>query len=149
MAQTFWFIDNHQTILADHDDTGGRYELIEGLSPAGTETPPHRHTRHTEHFYVLEGELTVWLEGRTAVLGVGESIFVPLGAAHAIGSTGDGPARGVVVASPSGFARLIEEAGIPDTDDTPPPPGFMDMDLFGRVSEEIGDELLGSPGTRP
>lgn len=148
-ARTFWLLDNHVFVLADHNDTGGRYDLIEELLPAGAEGPLHRHTRYTEHIYVLEGELTVWLEGRTTVLGVEESITIPLGAAHVGDNTGDGPVRVLMVASPSGYARLAEEAGIPDTDGTPPPPGSMDMDLFGRVLEETGNELLGPPGTRP
>ena len=148
-APTFWVSDNRLTILADHDDTEGRYDLVEGLAPAGFETPLHRHTRYSEHVYQLEGETTAWLEGRAVVLGAGESLLIPPGTAHAVGATGPGPARALVVASPSGFARLIEEAGIPVTDGTPPPAGAFDVELFGHVSAELGDELLGPPETRP
>ena len=149
VARAFWVFDYRLTILADRGDTEGRYDLVEGIVPAGFETPLHRHTRYSEHVYQIEGETTVWLEGRAVVLGAGESLPIPPGTAHAVGATGSGPARSLVVASPSGFARLIEEAGIPDTDGTPPPAGAFDMELFGRVSAELGDELLGPPGTRP
>lgn len=149
-ARAFWFFGNrHQTVLADHDDTEGRYDFVEALAPAGSETPLHRHTRYSEHVYALEGETTVWLEGRTAVLEAGDSFLIPPGVAHVVGTTGDGPARALNVVSPSGFAHLFEEVGIPDTDGTPPPPGDFDMELFGRISAELGDELLGPPGTRP
>ncbi len=55
----------------------------------------------------------------------------------------DKPARGLVVAAPSAFARLIAAVGTVDR--TEPP----DMALFGRISAEIGDELLGAPGDLP
>ncbi len=135
--------DNRLSILADHGDTEGRYDLVEGLVPAGFETSLHRHTRYTEHFFVLEGEITVWLEGRTAVLEAGESVLIPMGAAHAISVPGYGPARTLVVASPSGFARLISEVGI--ADGPQPSPDAFDRGLFGRLSAELGDEVLGPP----
>jgi hypothetical protein len=55
----------------------------------------------------------------------------------------DRPARGLVVASPSSFARLIAAVGTLNETDTP------DMALFERLSIEIGDEFLGSPGALP
>jgi len=58
-TRTFWFLGNRLTVLADHADTGGRYDLIEGHQPAGDQTPPHRHTRYDEQLYVVDGELTV------------------------------------------------------------------------------------------
>src|SRR5688572_32597602 len=67
-TQTFWFLGNNLTILADHTDTGGRYDLIEGRQPAGDQTPPHCHTRYDEQFYVVDGELTVWVGKRKVVL---------------------------------------------------------------------------------
>ena len=110
-ARAFWLSDNHWTILADRDDTEGRYDLIEGLLPAGFETVLHRHTRYSEHLYQLEGETTVWLEGRTMVLGSGESFLIPTGAAHAIGTTSDVPSRALFVTSPSGAASTVSSRG--------------------------------------
>jgi quercetin dioxygenase-like cupin family protein len=67
-TRTFWFLGNRLTVLADHTETGGRYDLIEGRQPAGDQTPPHRHTRHDEQLYVVDGELTVWVGKRKVVL---------------------------------------------------------------------------------
>jgi hypothetical protein len=39
------------------------------------------------------------------------------------------------------------EAGTPDTG--APPAGPPDLALFDRICAEIGDEVLGPPGTRP
>jgi hypothetical protein len=62
--------------------------------------------------------------------------------------TGNGWGRGLVVAEPSGFARLIMEAGTPDGWGVLPA-GLPDMALYERLCTEIGDETLGPPGTRP
>jgi quercetin dioxygenase-like cupin family protein len=148
MKRSFWLHGARFTVHADHEDTGGLYDLVEGGGPPGFQTPLHRHTRYTEQFYILEGEFTVWAGGRTAVLRPGDTFTVPAGTEHAVAVTGAGPARALCVASPSGFARLITAAGTPDTGDGPPA-GPPDLALFEHVCAEVGDENLGPPGARP
>ena len=98
---------------------------------------------------MLDGEFTVWAGGRKAVLRRGDDLAIPAGTAHALAVTGDGPGRALVVASPSGFARLITEVGTPDRGDGAPPSTPLDMEHFLRASAEVGDELLGPPGALP
>ena len=148
MARSFWLFGSRFTVHANHEDTGGRYDLVEGGGPPGFQTPLHRHTRYAERFYILEGEFTVWAGERTAVLHPGDTFTIPVGTPHAVAVTGDGPGRGLVITCPSGFARLIMEAGTPDTG-ARPPAGPPDMALFDRICAEVGDETLGPPGTRP
>jgi quercetin dioxygenase-like cupin family protein len=148
MTRSYWLFGARLTVHAGHEDTAGRYDLIEGASLPGTQTPLHRHNCYSEQIYVLEGEFTVWAGEQTAVLHPGDIFIIPAGTAHAVATTGDGISRGLVVASPSGFARLIMETGTPDTGGAPPA-GPPDMALFDRICAEIGDEVLGPPGTRP
>ncbi|AGY59858.1 cupin domain-containing protein [Gloeobacter kilaueensis] len=143
MPQTLWFLGSRLTILADHTTTGGQYDLIEGYNPAGILTPLHRHTRYSEQLYVLEGELTVWAAQNKVLLTPGESFLISPGIPHAVGVLSDKPARALVVAAPSAFARLIAATGT--VDETGP----VDLELVGRIAAEIGDELLGPPGTLP
>ncbi|OKH45241.1 cupin [Calothrix sp. HK-06] len=143
MTQSLWFFGSRLTIVADHTTTGGQYDLIEGYFPPGTQTPLHRHTRYSEQLYVLSGEFTVWAGEDKVVLNAGESFLIPLGTPHVVAALSDQPARGLVVAAPSGFARLIAAVGTLDEKEAP------DMELAERISTEIGDEILGSPGTLP
>lgn len=143
MTQSFWLFGNRLTILADHTTTDGQYDLIEGYNPPGTLTPLHRHTRYSEQLYVLEGELTVWGGENKVVLTPGESFLIAPGIPHVVGVLSDRPARGLVVAAPSGFARLIAAVGTVNETDAP------DMALFERLSAKIGDEFLGPPGVLP
>lgn len=143
MTQPLWLFGTRLTILADHTTTGGQYDLIEGYIPPGVQTPLHRHTRYSEQIYGLEGEFTVWAGKDKVVLRPGESYLIPPGTPHVVAVLGDKPARGLTVAAPSGFARSIEAVGT--VDETEP----TDMALYERISAEIGDEILGSPGTLP
>ena len=148
MRNSYWLFGNRLTVHASHEDTAGRYDLIEGGGTPGFQTPLHRHTRYAEQFYVLEGEFTVWAGAQTAVLHPGDTFTIPIGTPHAVAITGGGPGRALGVASPSGFARLIMGAGTPDTGGAPPA-GPPDMARFERICAEVGDETLGPPGTRP
>ena len=150
MRNSYWLGGTRLSVVAGPADTGGRYDLVEGWFPAGTQVQPHRHQRYSEQIYVLDGEFTVRTGGgRKTVLRPGDHVVIPVGTAHAVHVTGDGPARGLVVASPSGFARLITEAGTPDEGRGAPPDEAPDMDLLQRVAAEVGDEILGPPGALP
>jgi uncharacterized RmlC-like cupin family protein len=146
MHNTFWLLGTYIQILADHTTTDGRYDFLDGIFQPGVATPMHRHTAYSEHLYVLEGELAVRTETTTITLKPGDNFYIPLGLAHAVVS---GPAggRGVIVASPSGFARLIQTAGTPAESVEVPPTTPTDMEVFGRASMESGDEVVGPPPT--
>jgi mannose-6-phosphate isomerase-like protein (cupin superfamily) len=141
----FWVLGTDMTILANHDDTGGRYDLIEGRPPAGFQTPLHRHTRYDEQFYMLDGEVTIWAGEQKVVLRAGDTFTIPAGTDHLVASTGDGPSHSLVIASPSGFARVIEAAGIPYAGGQPPVISPADLERFKSHATEIGDVLLGPP----
>jgi quercetin dioxygenase-like cupin family protein len=143
MNQSFWLLGTLTRILADHEATEGRYDLIEGTFQPGVATPMHRHTTYSEHLFVLEGEFTVHTETEVIVLKPGGDFFIPRGTVHAVVS-GPELARGLVVASPSGFARLIKAAGTA-ADATGLPTTPPDMEAFARASAEIGDEVVGPP----
>lgn len=44
------------------EDTGGRYSLMYEALPKGSGAPPHKHTWSDEHFYILDGEITFWVD---------------------------------------------------------------------------------------
>lgn len=69
----------------------------------------HRHPALVERFTVLEGELTVKLDGQTSLLREGESADIEPGAWHDWWNAGDRDARVRVVITPGErFAHMIE-----------------------------------------
>jgi hypothetical protein len=73
----------------------------------------------------------------------GNSFHIPKGTKHAFVSAPAG-ARGIVVASPSGFAHLIQTVATPAEPNSLPPP-LPDMEAFGRALLKIGNELVRPP----
>jgi quercetin dioxygenase-like cupin family protein len=69
----------------------------------------HRHPPHLERFTVLEGELTLKLDGRTSILREGESAVIEAGAWHDWWNASDRDARVRVEFTPGErFAYMIE-----------------------------------------
>jgi quercetin dioxygenase-like cupin family protein len=142
MQDAFWLLGSHLTILADQQTTAGQYDLIEGRFTPGATVPLHRHTAYAEQVYVLEGEFTVQLDGVTHVLARGSTLMIPVGTPHRLVASSHEPAVALTVAFPSGFARLIQEAGIPAQFGESSPSSPPNMQLFMQLAMELGDELL-------
>jgi hypothetical protein len=63
-AQPRWFLRDLVTILVRGEETDGRVDMLETTKPPGDEPPLHVHHDQVEAFYVLEGEVTLFLPAR-------------------------------------------------------------------------------------
>ena len=81
------------------------YELEPGSEP-GT---PHYHARHSDTFYVLDGELEFVIDGKTVRAKAGTVLAAPRGAIHAFPVAIGGRARFLNMHTPGGFERYIRE----------------------------------------
>jgi quercetin dioxygenase-like cupin family protein len=149
MTPPYWFFETSLRVLADANQTGSEYDLIEGHFPPGTETHLHLHTRYDEMIYVLEGTFTVYTNTQTAMLAAGEHIFVPRNTPHTVVGTSLSVNRILTITSPGGMAALVRAVGIPDVTEGTPPVRSNDTGLFLRLTQETGDVVLGAPGARP
>lgn len=91
------------------DTRGERLVMEQLIRPGGASTPAHRHPRQTERFEVLGGAMTFALEGRTRVLGPGERVDVPRGAAHTFANAGGGDLVVRVTLEPAGSSEAFFE----------------------------------------
>jgi quercetin dioxygenase-like cupin family protein len=78
-----WSMGIVTTHLAESDDTNGAFFLVESTLVPGTEPPPHVHSQEDELFYVLEGELDVYVGRDVFKVEAGECIFLPRFQPHA------------------------------------------------------------------
>lgn len=53
----------------------------------------HVHSGETELYYILEGEGTVWDDGKAVPVGPGDAVFTGGGASHSIKNTGNAVMR--------------------------------------------------------
>jgi quercetin dioxygenase-like cupin family protein len=99
-------------IKATSEDTGGTFFLSETTAAAGFPGPPlHRHSKLHDMFYVLEGTLTVDVDGERRELGPGSFACVPPGVAHTFSNRGDAPVRFLNFNTPGGFERYMRDLG--------------------------------------
>jgi mannose-6-phosphate isomerase-like protein (cupin superfamily) len=99
-------------LLADIDELG----ISETVAESGDFSAPplHRHPRHTESFYVLEGEMTFTVGDRELRAVTGTWVQVPPGTPHRFAYTGTGEVRFLNLHTPNcgygAFVRGLHEA---------------------------------------
>lgn len=144
----FWFLDTLTIIRASGEVTDRRLALVEQTAPSGHAPPLHKHQREDEWFYILDGELTFWLDGDRSVGGPGSLAFLPKGIPHGFAVTSSDPARFLIGTSPSGFDSFVRAVGTRAVSATLPPVDhpMPSPDELGQIAAEHGIELLGPPG---
>lgn len=84
--------------------------IIEEKMPPGTSETRHFHVRARQFFYVLEGELTMEVEGEVFGLRVGGGVEVAPGKAHqALNRSGEST-RFLVTSQPPSHGDRVEQA---------------------------------------
>ena len=91
-----------------------RFAQIEIYDPRGSAPPLHVHHNEDETFYVVEGEVTVFVGDERIDLGAGDYCFAPRGVPHTYLVTSE-RARMLVTISPAGFEELFARVGVPST----------------------------------
>jgi mannose-6-phosphate isomerase-like protein (cupin superfamily) len=117
------------------DQTDGDFSLMERTLPAGGRTPPpHRHTNCSEAFFILEGTVTVELEGASVFARPGDFVTVSRGQAHTFANVEDTPARLLVLHAPAmdAYFRALHELW---SSEEPPSPE-QERDLMKRFGME-------------
>ena len=89
--------------------------VIEERVPPGASEVRHLHARAHQFFYVLAGEATLELGGRTLVVAPGEGLEVPPGVAHRLLNAGAAELRFLVISAPPSHGdRILAAAGTAD-----------------------------------
>lgn len=117
---SYWTMGYLLTWLAEGKDTGGSFALVEALAPKGTEPPPHTHANEDEAYYLLEGEMTFWVGGRTIAAGPGDCVWLPRGVEH--GFEAKTPqVKVLVLIAPAGLEEAFKQVSEPARSATLPP----------------------------
>src|SRR5262249_53923653 len=94
-------------------DTDGTYSMWHATVPPGGGPPPHIHRREEEGFYILEGQLVLYVEQRRVVVEAGTFAHVPIGALHHFRNESDRPTRLLIWVAPAGLEQMFLEVGTP------------------------------------
>ena len=108
-------------IVTTPAQTGGTHFAFEAYEPPGGGPPLHIHRTEDELFFVLDGEISFFIDGRVIRARAGETAFVPRGAAHCFKNISTRPARVLVLFTPGhieGFFEFgVSPSGMPPSDE--------------------------------
>jgi quercetin dioxygenase-like cupin family protein len=139
-GERVWFLD--QLVVVKLRGTDAPYGVIETELDAGRGTPFHRHTGEDEAFYVLDGELEIFLEGDRRLVGTpGSYIHIPRGVAHGFRTLSR--MRMLVLSDPLGFVDFTREYGVPAPRVELPPAAAPDFPRLEALAKKYRIELLG------
>lgn len=149
-GESYWFFGQLVTIKAAADTTAGQVGVTDCWGPRGTGSPLHVHHNEDEWFFVIEGELTIWIDGETTVLPAGSFAYGPREIPHTFTVSSE-TAHFLLVVNPGGFESFVRAVGqpaptltIPPADDSEPSP--EQMAALVALAAQHGVDILGPLG---
>lgn len=120
LEYSIWYMGHLMTFLATGEETAGRFTLIDMVAKKGNGPPRHIHHREDEAFYLLEGEVTIFVGDETIKGTPGTFIFLPRGISHSFNIESE-QARTLILITPAGLENWFTEFGEPARELTLPP----------------------------
>jgi quercetin dioxygenase-like cupin family protein len=138
-----WWFAGLAEIKAAAEDTGGLLTIVEVTEPPGAEAPLHVHHREDEGFWILEGEVTLYVGDERIEASAGDFAWGPRDIPHRY-TVGPSGCRMLFICTPGGFEGLVREMSVSAETRTLPPASDEepDMEMVATVAQKYGAELL-------
>lgn len=142
-GRTIAVVGDVYRFLATTEDTDGKYALWEAIVPPGGGPPPHVHSREEEGFYILEGEITLTIDGERVVVTAGMFANMPVGTTHSFKNESNKPAKMLISIAPAGLEQMFFDVGVPLADGatTAPPPSKEEIEKLLVIAPSYGIEI--------
>jgi mannose-6-phosphate isomerase-like protein (cupin superfamily) len=148
-VQPLWFINHLVEIHVDADASDGTLALLDERGRRGDMPPLHVHHRDDETFYVIDGELSLFVGEEQVTVGAGQAAFAPREVPHTYRVESE-RARWLVITSPAGFDSFVREVSEPaPSEELPPAERTHDPAVLAEAAAKVGIEILGPPGALP
>lgn len=129
-------------VLAGGDMTGGQAVFGDAKLAPGIPGPPrHVHTNEDEAFHVIEGVMSVEVDGRRFEAAPGTLVWLPRGHPHSFSNLSAEPVWVVAVILPSGLEGMFAEQANYFASLTGPP----DLEALAAIAARYGVTFLGPP----
>jgi quercetin dioxygenase-like cupin family protein len=140
-AELRWMGETSTYFLAGGEQTDGTFALVDERAVRGESVPLHRHADDMESFYVLEGELTIFVGEAGVRAGAGAFAHVPAGAVHGFRVESE-TARYLILTTPrhGEFYRAIT---LPSREGGQPPLEPVQGSQIEQAAQKYGIELVG------
>jgi quercetin dioxygenase-like cupin family protein len=138
-AEKRWMGETFTYFLATGNTTGETFCLVDEEAPRGMSVPLHRHPDDMESFYVLEGELTIFVGDEKRHSPAGTFAHVPGGVVHGFRIESERARYLILTTARHGeFYKAISRASAPGGG----PPQDADEGTTG-AGKEYGIEFVG------
>jgi quercetin dioxygenase-like cupin family protein len=137
-----WFLTTLTYIRASRESTGGALSVVDQLIPAGFESPWHIHQDEDESFFVIDGEVSVFVAGQSLRLGPGGFAFGPRGVPHGFRVEGDRPARVLLISGPN-FGDFVTDVSVTATAEVLPQPQEPNVPALIAAAARHNIDILG------
>src|SRR3954470_7624550 len=107
-----WFIDNLVHVHVDADASTGRLALVEERGRRGNMPPLDVPHRDDETFYVLDGEMSLFVGARRLTLTRGQAALAPREVPHSYRVESE-EAHWLVITTPAGFESFLRQVAEP------------------------------------
>ena len=140
-----WFMGALSQLRVGGEQTGGAFALADHLARRGNASPVHVHDQDDETFFVLDGELRVFVGEEEHLAGPGTVAVLPRRLRHAYVVT-SATARFLTLHTPAGFEQFAAEVGQPARAFTlPPPAGPPDFGALAQAATRHQITILAPP----
>ena len=106
-GHTFTMLGTTMRLIATATATGGRYTVIEQVTPPGWGPPRHIHSREDEIFYILDGSYELHVGDERQTISAGASAILPRNIPHGFRNVASTPGRLVFVITPGGLEEYF------------------------------------------
>lgn len=146
-GDALWFLGALATVKASSEATAGRVTVTELLAPHGHGSPLHVRRDHDQSFYVLEGELTFWIDGEVIAAPAGSFVYGPRGIPFTFTVSSE-QAHFLLVTEPGTFEAFMRALAEPAQrlEIPPAPTAPPDVVRLTALAAEYGVEIIGPPG---
>jgi mannose-6-phosphate isomerase-like protein (cupin superfamily) len=112
LSNSTWYKGILFSHMAGNTDNNGAFDLIIIKMRRGTEPPPHVHSRDHELFYLLSGQMKVYVDGEVFTVTAGECMFFPRRKLHAFLVTSE-QVHYIALLVPGGFLDAVNKISAP------------------------------------
>ena len=122
---TFTMLGTTMRLIATAAGTGGRYTVIEQVTPPGWGPPRHIHSREDEIFYILDGRYELHVGDERRTVSAGASAILPRNIPHGFRNVASTPSRLVFVITPGGLEEYF--LAVAKCSPAPNPPQLVEL----------------------
>ncbi len=124
---SFTMLGTTMRLIATAADTGGRFTVLEQVTPTGWGPPRHIHSREDEIFHVLEGSYELHVGDERRTVSAGAYAILPRDVPHGFRNVAPAPSRLLCVITPGGLEEYFLAVA-----KCPPPPNPIQLAELAR-----------------